>query len=240
MGVRRGTILQPDSHNLKKELCKITMIGEQENYRINFGSVEMHFSNNGKYLSIKNLIELNMMLLDIQELLPECIFEISEVRKGSIVEIITGELLGVSVLATILYKTAKGMLDLLKDTIELKKSDKEVKKIEAETKKIEEETRELRIENDTKECYDETDKEVVLIKNELPELFQMLCEHTVDIKCYTEHSSNADLLKKAMELNKKYPVKMIILTVSEQKFVLFGTKPTATHVKIPYELQGNA
>jgi len=111
------------------------MNGEQENYRIDFGSVEMHFSNNGKYLSIKNLIELNMMLLDIQKLLPECIFEISEVRKGSIVEIITGELLGVSVLATILYKTAKGMLDMLKDTIELKKSDKEVKKIEAETKK---------------------------------------------------------------------------------------------------------
>jgi hypothetical protein len=182
-------------------------------------NIEIHFSNHGNALSIHNLVELNIMLLGIQSLLPEYDFEVEEIKKGSIVEILTGDIAGVFVLATILYRASKALL-------EIKKFDREIKKIEAETKKI-------CIENNSKEGNTDAgnDKNLLAARNELHELVQILREHAIDTKDYENHSNSDQLMEKVKCIDARFHVERIVLQVSGEK---------TFHEKTPYELRGDA
>lgn len=189
-------------------------------------NIEIHFSNHGNALSIHNLVELNVMLLGIQSLLPEYDFEVEEIKKGSIVETLTGDIAGIFVLATILYRASKALL-------EIKKSDREIKKIEAETKKIEEETRRICIENNSKDGNADAgnDKNLLVARNELHELVQIPREYAIDTKDYENHSNSDQLMEKVKCIDARFHVKRIVLQVSREK---------TFHEKIPYELRGDA
>jgi hypothetical protein len=54
----------------------------------NVAVIEVHFGNSNKedkrVLSINDLIELNTYILDIQNLLPGCRFEVVEVKKAAL------------------------------------------------------------------------------------------------------------------------------------------------------------
>ncbi|MCI5219602.1 MAG: hypothetical protein D3914_10555 [Candidatus Electrothrix sp. LOE2] len=182
------------------------------------GIIEIHFTqpneNGRKILSINSLVDLNAMLFSIQKLLPEYNFEIIEVKKGSIVETIIGDLAGVFLLATILYRASKAIL-------ELKKSNREIKKIEAETRKIEEETKKICTENCATESSDrkvQTQDEgnsFINSKNELHELVQILREFSIDYQEYVEYANDSNVLKEAKELHRCYHIERIILTYGD-------------------------
>jgi hypothetical protein len=208
----------------------------------NVAVIEVHFGNssegNEESLSINDLIELNTYILDIQNLLPICRFEVVEVKKGSVIEVIRRNITEIFTFATTLYAVSKAIF-------ELRKYDREIKKIEAETKKIEEEARKIRIENDKSENdnrstgiahnNDESSSET---KQE--ETRRLLRELSVDVEYYNEYSRKPEVLEKAAELHRRYPVESIFLILEQHLFERIPYESRFKNSRIPFPLQGNA
>ncbi len=208
----------------------------------NVAVIEVHFGNssegNEESLSINDLIELNTYILDIQNLLPGCKFEVVEVKKGSIIETIIGPITEICTFAAPLYAVSKAIF-------ELRKCDREIKKIEAETKKIEEEARKIRIENDKSE-NDNRSAEIDHNNDEpssetkQDETRRLLCELSVDVEYYNEYSTKPEVLEKADELHRRYPIESIFIILEQHLFEKIPYESRFKCSRIPFPLQGNA
>uniref|UniRef100_UPI004056E8D1 hypothetical protein n=1 Tax=Candidatus Electronema sp. TaxID=2698783 RepID=UPI004056E8D1 len=208
----------------------------------NIAVIEVHFGNLSKedeaFLSINDLIELNTYIIDIQNLLPGCKFEVVEVKKGSIIETIRGPITEICTFAVPLYAASKAIF-------ELRKCDREIKKIEAETKKIEEEARKIRIENDKSENDNRSTE--IDHNNDEPssetkqeETRILLRELSVDIEYYNEYSRNSEVLEKAAELHRRYPIESIFIILEQHLFEKIPYESRFKDSRIPFPLQGNA
>lgn len=208
----------------------------------NVAVIEVRFGNSIKedkeFFSINDLIELNTYILDIQNLLPGCRFEVIEVKKGSIIELIRGNITEICTFATTLYAVSKAIF-------ELRKYDREIRKIEAETKKIEEEARKIQIENDKSENDNRSaeidhnnDKPSSETKQD--ETRRLLRELSVDIEYYNEYSIKPEVLEKAAELHRRYPIESIYIILDQYLFEKIPCESRFKGTRIPFPLQGNA
>lgn len=151
---------------------------------------------------------------------------------------VRGNITDICTFSTMLYAVSKAIFELRKYAIENKKE-------EAEAKKIEEEARKIRIENDKSENDNRSteighnnDKSPSETKQE--ETRKLLREFSVDIKYYSEYSRKPEVLEKAAELHRRYPVESIYIILDQYLFEKVSCGPIFKGSKIPYPLQGNA